>query len=62
MSADFVVWNPFDVFEFDLEQIIENSNLREDSKSMSSLHIFNKKKFYGGIVMTVMRGKKTYER
>jgi len=36
MDADFVVWNPFDVFEFDLEQIIENSNLREDSKIMSS--------------------------
>lgn len=56
MDADFVVWNPFDIFTFDLSEIIENSNLEEDPV-ISEMHIFHKRKFYGGVVMTFLRGK-----
>lgn len=41
LDADLVVWNPFDIFEFDLEAIIENSNLQEKLDSHCHTHVFH---------------------
>lgn len=59
--ADFVVWNPFESFNFDFESLIQQSNLREP-EYLGQEHIFNKKNFYGSVIMTIMRGKRCYER
>ncbi|EAR99050.1 amidohydrolase family protein (macronuclear) [Tetrahymena thermophila SB210] len=53
LDADFVVWDPFEKSIFD----IQNFQLNQD---ISSLHIYDKKVFYGKIYSTIIRGNILY--
>lgn len=51
-DADFVVWNPFEVFEFKKENIFVKDK---------DIYVFKRRKFYGKIMATFCRGKKVFE-
>ncbi|KAL4460314.1 hypothetical protein ABPG74_000065 [Tetrahymena malaccensis] len=53
LDADFVVWDPFEKSIFD----VQNFSINQD---IASLHIYDKKVFYGKIYSTIIRGNIVY--
>ncbi|KAL4507228.1 hypothetical protein ABPG72_002021 [Tetrahymena utriculariae] len=53
LDADFVVWDPFESSVFDVQNFQANQDI-------ASLHIYDKKVFYGKIYSTIIRGNILY--